>query len=522
MKLKNILISLITIVVCFFAGSVNAATMAPGSFIVDGDDMYKIDSSDYLPSDVINAYNFHYKVNADGHNIFCVQSHHYAVTSGKEKYTFSKEVEAKYSYILANGYPNKSITGNKDKDYLITSFAVFYLVDSEDYIFDGFDLKKGTLNGKENEIVKEIAKLVNGANNYSYVKPSISIKTNNSFTLSNDKKYYVSSNNGVSVTGVVENYTVSLENAPKGTIITDTNGKEKNTFAKNETFLIKVPTSSIKELSNEFKVKVSGTGTIYKAYLYEPETSRYQNVLALYADSNDLSNVSTVKLNLITEVQISKIDVTTSKELPGAKLVVKNSEGKVVDSWISTKEVHVIRGLKPGKYTLTEEIAPEGYILSTETVTFEVKSDGTVTKVTMKNEPEEKVPVYISKQDITTSEELAGAHLELKDEKGEVVYAWVSGNEPFIIENGLEPGKYYLTETLAPDGYELSTETVEFIIKEDGTVDGDIVMYNKPETIVEVPSTSSFKTITSSLIGIIVIGLGSMIIYRNYKKNEEY
>ena len=47
-------------------------------------------------------------------------------------------------------------------------------------------------------------------------------------------------------------------------------------------------------------------------------------------------------------------------------------------------------------------------------------------------------------------------------------------------------------------------------------------MYNKPDTIVPVPSTASFKTITTSLIGIIVIGLGSMIIYKNYKKNEEY
>ena len=90
-----------------------------------------------------------------------------------------------------------------------------------------------------------------------------------------------------------------------------------------------------------------------------------------------------------------------------------------------------------------------------------------------------------------------------------------------MIEDGLEPGKYYLVETLSPIGYELNTETVEFTVKEDGTVDGNIIMYNKPETIVEVPSTSSFKTITSSLMGIIIIGLGSMVIYRNYKKNEE-
>ena len=85
----------------------------------------------------------------------------------------------------------------------------------------------------------------------------------------------------------------------------------------------------------------------------------------------------------------------------------------------------------------------------------------------------------------------------------------------------MKPGKYYLSETLAPEGYELTKEVVEFVVKEDGTVDGKVVMLNKPETIIKVPSTSSFKTITASLIGIIVIGLGFAIVYRNYKKNEE-
>ena len=62
--------------------------------------------------------------------------------------------------------------------------------------------------------------------------------------------------------------------------------------------------------------------------------------------------------------------------------------------------------------------------------------------------------------------------------------------------------------------------TIKNLSKSFQTVDGEIIMYNKPETI-EVPNTSSFKTITASLIGVIIIGLGSFMIYRNYKKNEE-
>lgn len=518
MKLKNILLGFITIFIMLFADTVSATTTAPNNFKVNGKDLYVINTNKYLPG---GTWNFYFKKNADGQIIYCVQSHDSSVTSGSHNYTLVKEMEAKYAYVLMNGYPNKSITGEAEKDYFITAFAIYYLVDSNDYIFSNFDLEKGTYRGKESEIVKEVAKLVEGANNYSFINPSISINNDNKFTLSDDKKYYVSSNLSVNAIGTVNNYTISLENAPNGTIITDANGIEKNTFNTKEKFIIKVPVASINDLSNNFKVNASANGSINKAYLYEPDDAKYQNVITLYPDNIKVNATTEIKLNLTTKVQISKVDVTTGQELPGATLTVKDVKGNVIDTWVSTNEKHVIEGLKPGKYTLTEEIAPEGYVLSTETVEFEIKADGTVTEVVMENAPKDRMPVYISKQDITTNEELAGAHLELKDEQGNVIEAWISGTEPHIIEE-LKPGKYYLTEVIAPEGYELSTETIEFIVKEDGTVDGKIIMYNKPETIVEVPSTSSFKTITASLIGIMVIAFGAMIIYKNYKKNEEY
>ena len=140
----------------------------------------------------------------------------------------------------------------------------------------------------------------------------------------------------------------------------------------------------------------------------------------------------------------------------------------------------------------------------------------------MENKPKKEVKeITISKQDVTTGKELAGASLELRDESGKVIYAWVSTDESFVIKEGLAPGKYTLTEVLAPEGYELNKESVVFTVNADGIVDSKIVMYNKPETVIDVPSTSSFKTITTSIIGLLIIGLGTLVIYRNYKKNEE-
>jgi len=608
MKLKNIFCYFITIFCMLFVATIKADATAPNSYNVNGKDIYEIKSSKYLPNGGFDGYGFHFKKNANGDIIYCVESHDYAVTSGTMKYTLSKELEAKYAYVIANGYPNKSITGNAEKDYFITGLAIFNLVNPNDTIFKFFDLNKGTYRGSASDVVVEMAKLVNGAKKYSYTNPSITLNTNNNFAISSDKKYYISSNMNVSTTGNVGNYTVSLENAPAGTFITDSKGNKKNSFSTSESFKVYIPVNNIKNLSNTFKVKVTSTGTIYKAYLYEASNSSYQNTAALYPVNNTISKENSVKLELTPKVIISKIDATTSKELPGATLTIKNSKGEVVKTWVSTNEPmiienlpagkytltekiapegyvlstetisfevkldgtitkvemknkltevqiskvditngkelpgatltiknskgeevktwvssnkpEVIKGLPVGKYTLTEKIAPEGYILSTKTVSFEVKSDGTVTKVKMENKPKEKTPIYISKQDITTKEELPGAHLELRDEKGKLVEAWVSTNIPHVIEK-LEPGKYFLTEVLAPEGYELSTETVEFTVNKDGTVDGDIIMYNDVETI-EVPNTASFKNITTSLIGIIVITFGAMIIYRNYKKNEEY
>ena len=132
------------------------------------------------------------------------------------------------------------------------------------------------------------------------------------------------------------------------------------------------------------------------------------------------------------------------KELSGATLVLKNSKGEEVDKWVSSDKPHYVEELEEGTYTLTEIIAPKGYKLSEETITFELKANNKVTEVTMYNALEDKYKVKISKQDITTKTELPGATLVLKNSKGEEIDRWVSGNEPHYLE--LDKGEYTLIE----------------------------------------------------------------------------
>ena len=114
-------------------------------------------------------------------------------------------------------------------------------------------------------------------------------------------------------------------------------------------------------------------------------TIKIRNVdsTAISEDGNPLI----VMVDDTTKVKISKRDITTDKELPGATLQIIDEDGNVVEEWVSTNEPHMIEGkLIAGKeYTLKEIIAPEGYEVTNE-IKFTVNADGTVTEVVMYDE----------------------------------------------------------------------------------------------------------------------------------------
>ena len=116
----------------------------------------------------------------------------------------------------------------------------------------------------------------------------------------------------------------------------------------------------------------------------------YGNVTVENVDSTAVSDNGYPLITMVddmTKVRISKQDVTTGKELPGATLQIIDENGNVVEEWVSTNEPHMIEGkLIAGKeYTLKEIIAPEGYEITNE-IKFTVNADGTVTEVVMYDE----------------------------------------------------------------------------------------------------------------------------------------
>lgn len=254
----------------------------------------------------------------------------------------------------------------------------------------------------------------------------------------------------------------------------------------------------------------------------------------------------TVVNNIITIVDkkgvvISKSDLTNGACVSGATLTIKDSTGKVRDSWVSTckdkngngndshtTSVCVDGGsgsgsssdnncLGPGTYTLTEEIHPDGYATA-ETITFTIDEDGKITgNLDMKDAP---ITACFIKID-SAGKKLKGAKFELYKESD-----YESGNaKPFksftstasdICFPYIPVGNYILKETKAPNGYEIKNEITKIEIKDTGDRQE---FYIENEVIAPKTSMNYSKIIVIIASVIMVLGLG-MVGYYGFKKHN--
>lgn len=167
----------------------------------------------------------------------------------------------------------------------------------------------------------------------------------------------------------------------------------------------------------------------------------------------------------------SKKDVSGKNYVEGAKLEVRDDQNRVVDSWTSTKEDHYVSGLEEGKtYRLVEAEAPKGYVKADD-IFFTVSNEKKNESVIMKDSK-----ITASKTDITGTKEVPGATLTVKDEDGNTVDTWVSGDKEHYV-SGLEEGKTYtLIEENAPEGY-VRAEEITFTVTNE-KIDQEVNMFD--------------------------------------------
>ena len=213
--------------------------------------------------------------------------------------------------------------------------------------------------------------------------------------------------------------------------------------------------------------------------------------------------VDATNTNLRTSVDISKQDITNGKELPGAKLEIRDADGNLVEGWTSTKTPHTVRGLELEKaYTLTETRAPDGYT-EAESIVFKLVQNGTeqVNEVYVKSDDDwvklddatvimQDAPVLdIDKTDISGNL-LPGATLTIRDADSEVIDTWVTDykthrvpiSDDFLKLSGeAKEYIYTLTEDVAPVGFEIAN-SVQFKLE---SVDDVISLFVRENTDTE-------------------------------------
>ena len=434
-----------------------------------------------------------------------------------------------YTYLMLNGFPNKSFGFGDNGDYYVTQLAVWmyaykvygYKADDKivGYLIDTNGEKNFNFTGSYSEANRQ-TKIANAA--YNLYKAAVDAHNQGKPTKTYKLSHSISTTDMSVVNGKLQSkpITVTLDGASEYSVsfnlknvvaVSEETGKEKTTFRVAEKFIVKYNGDP-----GDFNVKVTITAKDPNAVVYEvyPNGDNKQGTISSFLDS-DGSNLSDefylrFQANRTT---ISKQDATTSRELPGATLVIRDLHDRQVATWVSTTEPHYLV-LDPGTYTLEETIAPKGYAKQTKAIQFTVKGDGT-DRVTMLNQPLKGVD--ISKKDSTGTDELSGATLVLRDSNNTEVATWVSTNEPYHIV--LDPGTYTLEETIAPAEYELSKEKITFTVNADGGVDNPVVMTNELKPI-EVPITGSVRSVLIVLLSLVLVVCGTLIFYDGYRKRQ--
>ena len=194
-------------------------------------------------------------------------------------------------------------------------------------------------------------------------------------------------------------------------------------------------------------------------------------------------------------VEVSKTDITTGKELPGATLEIIDSDGEVYASWKTDGKPYRLEAVPAGKYTLRETAAPYGYLIANE-VDFTVEETGEIQKVAMTDE-RVKGKIALYKSCSKTKKPLKGVTFELRDKKGKKLETLVTDKTGYA-ETGLldictynkdgsfgEDIPYYIVETKAADGYILDDTPHEVVLQYDDNATETVVytlkLKNKPE-----------------------------------------
>ncbi len=226
---------------------------------------------------------------------------------------------------------------------------------------------------------------------------------------------------------------------------------------------------------------------------------------------NPSTTVVNMKNKPYPKVKISKQDISTSREVTGARLKLYNPITRYTYEWVSTSTPYEIQ-IAPGSYILSEVVAPEGYIKTDETVTFNVDENGNTTPRNIIMYNEQKRTLVIAKTDSETNEYVAGAKIRVRSADG-LFDEVVTTQARSVKLEGLDFGEYIITEEEAPPHYARNNDERRITISKSSPKETKIEIPNNPLKKLEI---SKLDSETNAFVS------GATIVIRNAITHEEF
>ena len=214
-------------------------------------------------------------------------------------------------------------------------------------------------------------------------------------------------------------------------------------------------------------------------------------------------------------------ELYASEDIYSANGILMYKKGTLIATGKSSNNGSLsFKDLYLGKYYLLEKSSTNNNVVDNSKHYFELTYKDQYTAIIINEmELENHLPkgtLDFTKTDLVTGEVISGTKVEIYTENNELVYTGYSDEFGKITITDLFVGKFYIIETEASTGYQITTEKVYFEITEDG----EIVKANMTnEQIVEVPNTGISDSKVFNIITIILIIAGAgFIIYDKTKK----
>jgi len=178
------------------------------------------------------------------------------------------------------------------------------------------------------------------------------------------------------------------------------------------------------------------------------ENTRSQTVVVNPDDLQTLTFYNTPSGGL----QIIKSDEDTGKRIAGVKMEVRKVNGEILGTYTTDRNgVISIPNAESGWYTITELKAADGYELDATPVNACVK-DGETTTVEITNQ--RMASILIHKVDANSGRGIYGVKFVIYDSGKNPIMEVTTDQDGYAwVNEELTPGKYYIRELEAADGY---------------------------------------------------------------------